>query len=134
MRDLAACDVQQRLKRELEAVLLERLAQAIRQRDVLGDLLAFLAGWAVHLDTVATARFGVLTSDVGLRDDLVSAVTPALVRRDAYAALQVKHTVVLDVLQASHQLEHLDRERFCLVARDVARQYHELVAAEACDE
>ena len=79
-------------------------------------------------------RFGGLARDVGLGDDLVRADAVAMQQRDADAALQVKDLLALDVLQAAHQLEHFGRGGARLVARYVAHEHDELVAAEPRDE
>ncbi len=46
----------------------------------------------------------------------------------------MKHAILLDVLHAAHELEHLCRDRFGVLPADVFEQHHELVTAEARDE
>ena len=134
MRDDAGLDVHQRLVQQLEPVRLERVAQAVHRQDVFGDLLALLAGGAVDLDAVAAARLGRLAGDVGVGDDLVRADAVAVQQRDADAALEVEDLLALDVLQAAHELEHLRRGGARFVARHVAHEHDELVAAEPRNE
>ena len=58
----------------------------------------------------------------------------AVQQRDADAALEMKDLLALDVLQAAHQLEHFRRGGARFVARHVAHEHDELVAAEPSDE
>ena len=134
VRDLAVLDVQQRLVIEHEAVRVERGADPLHPVNIPRHRLAALLGDAVHLRAVAAVRLGSLTSDVGLGDQLVRAEPLAADRRDADAALHVKHAVPLDVLQAAHELENLRCDDFRVLTADVLEEHDELVAAEARDE
>ena len=134
MRDDARLDVHQRLVEQLEPVVLERGSQPVHRGDVFRDLLALLAGRAVELDAVAAVRLGGLARDVRLRNDLVRARPGAVQERDADAALQVEDLLALDVLEPPHELEHFGRDGARFVARYVAHEHDELVAAESGDE
>ena len=134
VRDDARFDVHQRLVEQLESIRLERGAQTVHRHDVLRDLLALLAGRAVDLDSITAVRFRRSARDVALRNDLVRARSVAVDQRDADAALQMKDLLALDVLQAAHQLEHFGRGHARFVARHVAHEHGELVAAEPSDE
>ena len=75
-----------------------------------------------------------LARDIGLCDQLVRAEPLVADRRDANAALQIEHAVLLDVLHAAHELEHLGSDRLRVLPADVLEQHDEFVAAKACDE
>ena len=64
-------DVQDRLLEELEAVVVERVADPVRPADAGAQAVSHRAAVTRHREAVAPALLGVIERDVGIREDLL---------------------------------------------------------------